>query len=64
MTSFEPLLTAEEIASLLKLHPKTVLSMARSGSIPGFRMGKYWRFRASQIDEWMVRCQQANHARA
>jgi hypothetical protein len=27
--------------------------MTRSGEIPGFQIGTHWRFRASDLDEWM-----------
>ena len=35
---FEPLIDANEVASLLGLHPKTVQQMARTGRVPGIRM--------------------------
>ena len=47
---FEPLIDVEEGARLLGLHPKTVQQMARNGRIPGIRVGKFWRFRKSEID--------------
>jgi len=50
---FEPLLSADEAAVLLCVHPKTLQGMARAGSVPCVRMGKYWRFRASSLDAWV-----------
>jgi len=50
---FEPLLSATEAAELLQIHPKTIQAMARDGKIPCVRMGKYWRFRATSLDEWV-----------
>jgi len=50
---FEPLVDAEEIAGLLRLHPKTVQQMARNGQLPGIRVGRFWRFRKSEIDRWL-----------
>lgn len=52
-SSFEPLLDVQEAATLLRIHPKTMQSLARSGAIPCARMGKYWRFRASALDAWV-----------
>jgi len=46
-TRFEQLLDSDEAASLLKIHPKSLQQMARSGEIAGVRIGKLWRFRAS-----------------
>jgi excisionase family DNA binding protein len=48
--TFEPLLSPAEAASLLRIHPKTLLKLARQGAIPAARMGKHWRFRASTLD--------------
>ena len=51
--SFEPLLTAHEVAALLRIHEKTVLAFARAGKLPAVRVGKAWRFRASALDAWV-----------
>jgi excisionase family DNA binding protein len=46
-------LTCEEAAELVRVHPKTVKRMARSGGLPGhFRFGR-WFFYASELDCWM-----------
>ncbi len=50
---FEPLLTAEEAATHLRIHPKTLQKLARSGQVPCIRFGKYWRFHLSTLDEWV-----------
>ena len=50
---FEPLIDCDEAAQLLGLHPKTVQLMARSGKIPAIRVGRFWRFRKSEIDHWL-----------
>lgn len=42
---FEPLVDADDIAELLRLHPKTVQLKARRGGITAHRIGKFWRFR-------------------
>ncbi len=52
-TPFEPLLDSDEAAALLKIHPKTLQRMARNGEITGIQIGKLWRFRASQLNQWM-----------
>ncbi len=51
--SFEPLLNSGEAATLLKIHPKTLQKMARAGTIPAYRIGDVWRFRASTLDRWL-----------
>jgi len=50
---FEPLIDANEVAKLLGIHPKTVQQMARARKLPSIRVGKFWRFRKSEIDRWL-----------
>jgi len=50
---FEPLLDSSEAATLLSIHPKTLQKMARAGTIPAYRIGDLWRFRASTLDRWL-----------
>ena len=50
---FEPLLDTREAAALLGIHPKTLQKLARSGKVPGVRIGKSWAFRASALDGWL-----------
>jgi excisionase family DNA binding protein len=45
----EEILTTREVADLLKLHPKTVNKLARSGRVPAYRIGRQWRFRKSEV---------------
>jgi excisionase family DNA binding protein len=52
---FEPLLDSAEAAALLHIHPKTLQKLARAGTVIGIRVGKLWRFRASALNEWLVR---------
>ena len=51
---FEPILTSEQAAAYLKIHPKTLQRMARQGRIPAYRIGDLWRFRASQLEAWLA----------
>jgi len=50
---FAPLLDTEEAARLLRMHPRTLRTKARRGSIPAVQIGKRWRFRASTLDRWL-----------
>lgn len=49
---FEPLLTAEEAAFHLRMHPKTLQKLARLKQVPCMRNGKRWHFRLSSLDAW------------
>jgi hypothetical protein len=46
---FEPLLDSVQAAALVKVHPKTLQRYARAGLVAGLRVGKLWRFRASDL---------------
>ena len=50
---FETLLTSEQAAALLQIHPKTLQKLARRGKVPACRIGDLWRFRASELDNWL-----------
>ena len=51
----EPLLDSDEAASIMKIHPKTLQKLARKGVVRGVHVGKLWRFRASEIENWIAR---------
>lgn len=50
---FEPILSAKEAAQHLRLHVKTVRRFAREGRLPCSTVGKYYRFRLSELDQWL-----------
>ena len=35
------------------IHRKTLERMALRGEIPGHKIGRFWRFRHSELDEWL-----------
>lgn len=43
-------LTPAEVSTILKLSVRTVVDYANRGIIPGFRLGKHWRFKASDLE--------------
>jgi excisionase family DNA binding protein len=59
------LLTIVEIAQLLQVPRSWVYSRTRRRSadrIPGFRLGKYWRFREDEVLAWVARQRGEQHA--
>jgi len=50
----DPLLDAEETAAVLKVSAHTVRELARARKIPAIRLGRYWRFRRSALDQWLA----------
>lgn len=51
--AMEKLLTATEVAARLQVTVEWVHGMARDGGIPAIKLGRYWRFSQSDIDEWL-----------
>jgi excisionase family DNA binding protein len=45
----DEILTVRQVSNLLKLHQRTVYKLAQKGMIPGWRLGKSWRFLKSEI---------------
>lgn len=48
-------MTVEEMAVYLRLHPLTVRAMARRGDLPVFKVGRQWRAKRDQLDVWIKR---------
>lgn len=42
-----------DVAKMLKLDPQTVSRKANGREIPAFRIGNRWRFRLSDIEDWI-----------
>jgi len=45
--------TAEEVAIYLRLPQSTVYKLAQDKVLPGFKVGKHWRFRRDSVLEWI-----------
>lgn len=49
----DELLTAEEVAVLLRVTPAWVYPQTRSNRIPHLRLGRYVRYRRQSLKDWM-----------
>jgi excisionase family DNA binding protein len=52
-------LTLEEVASYLRVHPSTVYRLLKKRQIPAFKMGSDWRFNLESIDQWRSEAEKA-----
>ena len=50
----DEILTIDEVAAYLKAGKRTVYRLAASGKLPAFKLGGTWRFRRSDLDEWIA----------
>ena len=46
------ILTLQELHDYLKIPKPTLYVLAQHGRIPAAKVGKHWRFRRTDIDEW------------
>jgi len=48
------ILTIKEVAEYLKVTERTIYRLAAAKKIPGFKLGGTWRFRRSDLDQWIA----------
>lgn len=53
MSPIESWLSVEQIASHLGISKETVYRWLEKNKIPAHRVGKQWRFKPSEVDEWV-----------
>ena len=53
-------LTAEEVAEYLRLPLSTVYKLVQDKRLPGFKVGKHWRFRREAFKEWIKQQESLN----
>ena len=46
-------LTLEEVADFLQIHPSTVYRLLKKQQIPAFKVGSDWRFNQQSIEQWV-----------
>jgi len=49
----ERLLTTEEIAAILSVHPRTVMRWLRQGKLKGVKIGRLWRVRPEDFEAFI-----------
>ncbi len=55
----DTLLNVKQVAQYLQLKESTIYSWAQDGKIPAIKIGRTWRFRRSDLDEWLEQHLQA-----
>lgn len=60
----EDILSAQELARYLNVNYRTILEMARTGKLPGRRVGTAWRFHKQAIDQWLADAEGRRHPTA
>jgi excisionase family DNA binding protein len=55
-------LTLEEVASYLRVHPSTIYRLLKKKQLPAFKVGSDWRFNLESIDRWRADAEQGGRA--
>ena len=50
-------LTLEEVAGYLRVHPSTIYRLLKKKQLPAFKVGSDWRFNLESIDRWRARAE-------
>ena len=48
-------LTTSDVLSCLKVDPRTIYRLIKTGELPAVRIGRQWRFRRDDLNEWIDR---------
>jgi excisionase family DNA binding protein len=49
-----PILTIKDVAEYLKVNERTIYRLAASGELPGFKIGNSWRFKQSELEQYIT----------
>jgi len=47
-----PVLTVQNVAEYLHVHPSTIYRLLKKRQLPAFKVGSDWRFNREAIDRW------------
>lgn len=53
------LMTLDELADYLRVHPSSIYRRMKDSNLPGFKLGSDWRFSKESIDRWCMERERA-----
>lgn len=56
------ILTLDEAAAYLRVHPRTLRTRASEGEVPAAKIGRVWRFHRDQLERWLLEGGARNNA--
>lgn len=48
----DPVMTVDEVARYLRVHPMTVQRWCRTGTLPAAKIGRAYRIKREDLDRW------------
>ena len=57
------LMTANEVSEYLRIPISTVYKLVQEGKIPGFKVGRHWRFRREVFQNWIKKKENTSESR-
>jgi excisionase family DNA binding protein len=48
------IMTVEQVAAMLSVHPSTVYRLLKKHEIPAFKLGSDWRFSRERLERWIM----------
>lgn len=54
-TELAAFLTTDDVLGYLKVNARTIYRLIRTGELPAVRIGRQWRFRRTDLDDWLDR---------
>jgi excisionase family DNA binding protein len=58
------ILTLENVAQYLRVHPSTIYRLLKKRQLPAFKVGRDWRFNLESIDRWRTDAERSRGAAA
>jgi len=49
----DQLMSVKELADYLNVNISTVYQWSQQGQVPAMKIGKMWRYRRAEIEEWL-----------
>lgn len=60
MSESDMIMTISEVADYLRIPKSTLYKLCQGGNIPASKVGKHWRFRKDEIDQWFKKIRNNN----
>lgn len=61
-TSFQPSWNLREAARFFGVSERNLWGLVTQGKVPGYRIGRQWRFSPDELSAWAAKASQANVA--